>query len=664
MKLVIVESPTKAKTLGQFLGKGYKVESSYGHMRDLPRGSLGVDVENNFEPKYVIPRRVQKNVTALKKKAADVDEVVLATDEDREGEAIAWHLTRALKLENPENIKRIVFHEITQSAIEEAIEHPRKINQDLVDAQQARRVIDRLVGYKLSPFLWKKLRGGLSAGRVQSVALKIIVEREEEIRAFKPEEYWTILGSFGAQKGEFEADLISKGDKKLDKFDIKTAKDAQTIANDIKKATAQVVSVKKKETKRRPLPPFITSTLQQESSRKLRYSAKKTMVLAQKLYERGHITYMRTDSVNLSKQSVAAAKTWLKENLGDKYASAAPKFYKGKSKLAQEAHEAIRPTKPQADPESLKLTGDEAKVYQLIWQRFMASQMPDAIFDQTTVDVSAKGSKDKYGLRVTGTITKFDGFLRVWPNKSKDKELPDIQEKEELKVIDAKTEQHFTEPPARYNEASLIKTLEEFGIGRPSTYAPIISVIQDRGYVSKDKNRRFIPEEIGEMVNKLLVEHFPSIVDVGFTAKIEEEFDEIANGLEDWRSMVKKFYEPFAENLDKKYDEVKKDKAMLEQPTEEPCDKCGRKMVIKHGRYGKFMACPGFPECKNTKNIKEEPEQIGMQCPECHKADIVVRKTRKGRTFYGCARYPECEYASWDNPKEKKEKKDEKVDKG
>ena len=650
MKLVIVESPTKAKTLSGFLGKEYNIESSYGHVRDLPKGTLGVDIEKRFEPKYIVPRKAQKNLNSLKKLASGAEEVILATDEDREGEAIAWHLAEALNLKT--DPKRIVFHEITRSAIEKAIENPRSINKDLVDAQQARRIMDRLVGYKLSPFLWKKVRGGLSAGRVQSVALKLIVDREIEIRGFKPQEYWSISGLFEGKGEKFEGELIKRDGDKIDKFDVKTARDAQVIANDIKKGKASIFSATKKEVSRRPLPPYITSTLQQDGSRRLGFSSKKTMVLAQKLYENGHITYMRTDSVNLSKESTLAAKTWLGANLGEKYAGVAPRVYRGKSKLAQEAHEAIRPTNPSVTPETIKVAGDEGRLYNLIWRRFMASQMPDAKFETVALDVKVDGIKSKYIMRANGNIMLFDGFLNIWLSKIEEKSLPNLDKGNEVQVLDCLTGQHFTEPPARYNEASLIKSLEEFGIGRPSTYAPIISVIQDRGYVLKDQNKRFVPEEIGEIVSKLLSKHFPAIVDVAFTASIEEKFDEIANGLENWQEMIKNFYEPFAENLDKKYTEVKKDKAMLEQPTDIDCDKCGRKMVIKHGRFGKFMACPGFPECKNTKNIKQEAEKIDMNCPECHEGDIVVRRTKKGRTFYGCGRYPDCKYASWKNPKE------------
>lgn len=650
MKLVIVESPTKAKTLSGFLGKEYHIESSYGHVRDLPKGQLGVDIEKHFEPKYVIPRKAQKNLNNLKKLATKADDVILATDEDREGEAIAWHLAEAIGIKK--NINRIVFHEITKSAIEKALEKPRDINKDLVDAQQARRVIDRLVGYKLSPFLWKKVRGGLSAGRVQSAALRLIVDRENEIRAFKPQEYWSVRAMFESKGDKFEGELIKRGTTKVEKLDIKNAREAQLLVNDIKKGKAVVFAATKKEMARRPLPPYITSTLQQDGSRKLGFSSKKTMVVAQKLYENGHITYMRTDSVNLSKESTAAAKRWLSETLGDKYATSAPRGYRGKSKLAQEAHEAIRPTNPAAAPDGMKLSADEGKLYNLIWRRFMSSQMPDAKFEAVTLDIKVDGTKEKYILRANGSTMLFDGFLNIWPSKFEEKSLPALDKGEVVQVVDCITDQHFTEPPARYNEASLIKSLEEHGIGRPSTYAPIISVIQTRGYVVKDQNRRFVPEQIGEVVNDLLSKHFPEIVDVSFTADIEEKFDEIANGLEDWQKMIADFYTPFADNLDKKYTEVKKDKNMLEKPTDIDCDKCGRKMVIKHGRFGEFLACPGFPECKNTKNIKKEAEKIDMQCPECHEGDIVVRRTKKGRTFYGCSRYPECEYASWKNPKE------------
>jgi DNA topoisomerase-1 len=652
MKLIIVESPTKARTIGGFLGKGFVVESSYGHVRDLPKGKLGVD-ETTLEPQYVIPTKSRKTINKLKKTASESKEVILATDEDREGEAIAWHLAQALGLRLEKKIKRIAFHEITKSALEEAIKKPRIINKDLVDAQQARRVIDRLVGYKLSPFLWKKIRGGLSAGRVQSVVLKLIVDREREIKDFTPQEYWTVKGLFESIGGQLEAELIGVGNKKLDKFDITTPRDAQLIANDIKKSDAKVSDIGKKEIIKRPLPPLITSTLQQDASRKLGFSAKKTMLLAQRLYEGGLITYMRTDSVHLSRESVVAAKEWLEKNLGMEYGKSAPRAYQSKSKLAQEAHEAIRPTKPSLTPEQTEVQGDEKKLYGLVWRRFMASQMPDARFEVTTIKIKAKGVQNHYELRTGSTITKFDGFQNVLPSKNESVNLPELKKNEPLKVIEITPEQHFTEPLPRYNEASLIKSLEEYGIGRPSTYAPIISVIQDRGYVIKDKNRRFIPEEIGELVNRILVEHFPNIVDIDFTVKMEEEFDEVANGLEEWKKVVAEFYKPFLKNLDKKYEEVEKTE-VAEEETNIECEQCGRKMIIKFGRFGKFMACPGYPECKNTKNLKAPAEKLGLGCAKCPDGEIVTRRTKRGRLFYGCSRYPACDYATWKDPREEK----------
>jgi len=659
MKLVVVESPTKAKTISKFLGKDYVVESSYGHMRDLPKGKLGVDVEKNFEPHYVIPRKVQKKVTALKKEAAKADSVILATDEDREGEAIAWHLLHALKIE-PKDAKRIVFHEITESAINEAIKNPRDINEDLVDAQQARRIIDRLVGYKLSPFLWKKIRGGLSAGRVQSVAVKLIALREEEIKTFKPREYWSISALLGKDSKEFAAEVSRVDDKNLDKFDIKTEKEAKQITKDIEDSGVSVASVNKKEAKRNPLPPFTTSTLQQVASARLRFSAKQTMMFAQRLYEAGHITYMRTDSLNLSKDSLVVAKKFINDEFGKNYASAAPRVFKSKSKLAQEAHEAIRPTNPTKLPGSIK-DEKQRKLYELIWQRFIASQMPQAVFDSTTVEIEARGKDKNYILKANGNILKFDGFLKVWPSKISEKELPDLKDGDKLQLKEVKPEQHFTEPPPRYNEASLVKALEEFGIGRPSTYAPIISVIQDRGYVEKNSSRRFEPTETGIVVNKVLSEHFPQIVDVGFTAHIEEDFDSVAEGKRKWQAIVENFYNPFNENLEKKYEEVKKEEFV--EKTDEKCDVCGSGMIVKYGRFGKFLACSNYPECKNTKSLKAPPKEIGMKCPTCgpkHEGQVIMRRTKRGKVFFGCSRYPECDFASWTNPLEPDKKEDDK----
>jgi len=658
-KLVIVESPTKAKTIAKFLGKDYEVESSFGHIRDLPRSTLGIDVDHDFEPKYLIPAKSRKTVTNLKKLTKKSDGVILATDEDREGEAIAWHLAEALDLKDSET-ERIVFHEITKKAIEEALEHPRQIDMKKVDAQQARRILDRIVGYKLSPFLWKKVARRLSAGRVQSVALRLIVEREEEIRKFKPEEYWTIVAILNpsvipsaSEESFFESNLIKINDEILDKLDIKNKTGADKIVADLEKAKYQVASVQHKEVKRNPSPPFTTSTLQQTSSSRMGFTAKKTMFLAQKLYEHGHITYMRTDSVNLSQQSLSEAKNWLQKSLGKKYAEQAPRFFKTKSKGAQEAHEAIRPAHVNTTPDTIKLAGDEKRIYELIWQRFVASQMPQAIFDHTTIDIKA----DKYTLRTTGNVLRFDGFLKIWPQKSEDKIVPELKEKEELDLKEIQSDQHFTEPPPRFNEASLVKTLEEFGIGRPSTYAPIISVIQDRGYVEKD-NGRFVPTKIGETVNKMLVEHFPQIVDIGFTSDMENSLDAVADGKEKWQDLVGAFYEPFIKNLEVKYKEVKDAEKIEPEKTDEVCEECGKPMVIRTGRFGKFMACSGFPECKNTKKVegeqKAESESTGIKCEECGEGELLERFTRKGhRKFWGCSRYPKCQNATWEDPAKK-----------
>jgi DNA topoisomerase-1 len=666
MKLVIVESPTKAATIKKFLGEEYKVESSYGHVRDLPKSKLGIDLEKDFEPQYIIPKKSQKRVTLLKKEAAKAEEVVLATDEDREGEAIAWHLTRALELVNPKTesqnakpVKRIAFHEITKPAIRAALANPRHLDSNLVDAQQARRVLDRLVGYKLSPFLWKKVARGLSAGRVQSVALRLIADREEEIKKFIPQEYWTIAAEFEAAGGKFGAELIRIGGKTLEKLGVKSGAEAENIADGLRKSAFRLGAVEKKETRKNPLPPFTTSTLQQAAAGRLGFSAQKTMFLAQELYENGYITYMRTDSVNLSREAAAAAGKWLAENLGKEYALESPRFFKSKSRLAQEAHEAIRPTDVNISPDALpKFKGkgadkDRKRVYELIWRRFVASQMTPAIFDSVKIDVLGKG-REEYVLRANGSILKFDGFLKVWPVKFEEKELPPLAEGEGAKLLEVKPSQHFTEPPPRYNEASLIKTLEQYGIGRPSTYAPIISVIKNRGYVEK-KQGRFYPTEIGALVNKVLTENFSEIVDIGFTAKMEEELDEIAEGKINWRSVIREFYAPFSEHLEKMYESVRKEE-IFEEKTEEKCEKCGKPMLVKIGRFGKFLACSGFPECKNAKSLKEPPKPTGLKCPKCGEGDVIERRVRNGRArgkiFWGCSRYPKCDYASWQNPLE------------
>ncbi len=688
MKLVIVESPTKANTISKFIGKEYRVESSFGHVRDLPKSRFGIDLEKNFEPTYIIPVKAKTRVTELRKLASKAKEIILASDEDREGEAIAWHLRQVLEGKGSKTkrdsvsviegkpINRIVFHEITETAIKNALTHPRELDQKMVDAQQARRILDRLVGYKLSPFLWKKIAKGLSAGRVQSVALRLIVDRENEIRAFKPEEYWSISAKLKTQNSKlktedgFEADLIKVAGKVLDKFDIKTKADAEKIAADLKNASYSVTSVKKTETKKNPSGPFTTSTLQQTASTRLGYSAKKTMTLAQILYENGHITYMRTDSLNLSKESQAAAAEYLQTTFGEKYVSV--KSYHTKSKGAQEAHEAVRPTKL-THPDELPVS-DEAvrKLYRLIWQRFLASQMPHAVFDATQVDVET--ADKKYTLRANGNTMKFDGFLKVYPQSFEEKQLPVLAEADKLKLEKVTPDQHFTEPPGRYSEAKLIKTLEEFGIGRPSTYVSIISVIQARNYVRKEGGR-FHPTEIGEMVSKLLTTHFPQVVDIGFTAKIESELDEVAEGTIVWQAPLREFYDPFAKLLEEKYASVEKENP--DEATDEVCactgkssspnskceheGSCGKPMIIKFGRFGKFLACSGFPECKNAKNVnRAEALTINMKCPKCletperkdNPGDVVVKQTRKGRKrmFWGCSRYPDCTFATWNDP--------------
>ena len=674
--LIIVESPTKARTISKFLDNSYIVLSSFGHVRDLPKSKLGVDPENNFEPYYLIPQKAKANVKVLKEAAKKTKEVILATDEDREGEAIAWHITKVLtevkksRSKKPDAVqpvaphyefRRIVFHEITKNAILESLEHPRELNDNLVDAQQARRILDRLVGYELSPFLWKKLMRGLSAGRVQSAAVRLIVQREEEIKKFLAQEYWTVEALLSPANVDtpFSATLIQKDGKKLEKFDIPDKEAADAIVHASQKAKYTVAGVTKKEFRKIPAPPFTTSTLQQEGAKKLRFTARQTMMFAQQLYEgvdisegaaAGLITYMRTDSVSIAQEALEKAKQVITEMYGDKYSLEAPRRFKTKSKLAQEAHEAIRPTDPARTPEALKtyLSPQQFRLYDLIWRRFMASQMEVAVFDTTTIDISAvlQDAKETYLFRANCVIKKFDGFLAVYPMKFEDALLPECAEGQELSLKKIKGVQHFTQPPARYTEASLIKALEEHGIGRPSTYAPTISTIQARNYVEKNDQRRLQPTEIGTKVDTMLREHFPQIVDIAFTANMEEKLDGVAEGTVDWRKMIGEFYGPFHENLTKKYEEVKEDKPP-EEKTDELCEKCGKPMVIKTGRFGRFLACSGFPECKNTKTIRKT---IGMKCPQCNEGEIVMKRTKKKRTFWGCSRYPECDYATWKNP--------------
>mgnify|MGYP001558966242 CR=1 FL=1 len=639
MKLVIVESPTKSKTISKFLGKDYVVKASFGHVRDLPKSKLGVDVDKNFEPSYIIPTKAKKLVSELKKDSAKAEETILATDEDREGESIAWHLAEALKLKNPQ---RIVFHEITKTAIEKALESPRKIDMNLVDSQQARRILDRIVGYKLSPFLWKKVMKGLSAGRVQSVAVRLIVEREREIQKFVPVEYWSISAFLKRDGKEFESGLSKKDGKPVDKLEIKNKEEAEKILSDLNGAEYIVKNVERKETNKYPSPPFTTSTLQQAAFQRFGFTAKMTMSLAQRLYEEGHITYHRTDSFNLSEASLAGAKKYITENIGNNYWAGKFVKYRTKSNSAQEAHEAIRPAYPEKTPQLLSIDARQLKLYTLIWQRFISSQMASAVFDSVAADIEAKN----YTFRASGQTLKFDGFLKIYPTKFEQKDLPNLEKDDNLELVKLSNDQHFTEPPARYNDASLIKTLEKYGIGRPSTYAPTIATIQDRNYIDKNEQKRFIPTETGTIVNDILVENFPEVVDIDFTAKMEKELDEVAEGKDTWQKTCKDFYGPFAKNLKEKYNEVPKEN--LDIKTDKICPKCGSPMVEKMGRFGRFYACTAFPKCKHTESL--ESEKLDIKCPKCREGNMVVKKTKRGKIFYGCDMYPKCDFATWDKP--------------
>ncbi|AGB40618.1 DNA topoisomerase I, bacterial [Halobacteroides halobius DSM 5150] len=652
--LVIVESPAKAKTISKFLGSDFTVEASMGHVIDLPKSQLGVDVENNFEPKYITIRGKGKTLQKLKRKAKKSKEVLLATDPDREGEAISWHLARALKMDE-ESDCRIEFNEITKSAVQDALEEPRRIDQDRVDAQQARRVLDRLVGYKLSPLLWKKVKKGLSAGRVQSVAVRIICEREEEIKAFEPQEYWTLDTKLkDKNKGQFKAKLYRINNKK---FALGSKQETDQVISELKEEDLKVSKIKEGKRRRNPSPPFTTSSLQQQASNYLHFSTKKTMYLAQQLYEGidlgaegtvGLITYMRTDSTRISKEAQANTRDYIADNLGDKYLPDTPKKYKAKSG-AQDAHEAIRPTSVFKTPQKVKqyLGKQQYKLYKLIWERFVASQMKPAVYK--TLRVNIKG--EKYWLRANGSQQVFPGFLKVDTSKQqkKDKELPSLEEGAKIDIVELLPDQHFTKPPARYSEAKLVKTLEKKGIGRPSTYAAIVGTIEKRGYVTKE-NKRFKPTELGEIVNGLLVEHFPNVTNVKFTAQLEADLDRIEAGKNDWIEVLKSFYSPFSDRLEEAKENMEQVQ-LEEKETDVICEKCGNNMVIKHGRYGKFLACPGFPDCKNTKPLLDK---VGVKCPECKDGDVVKRKSKKGRTFYGCSNYPDCEFMTWHQPVEKK----------
>ena len=649
MNLIIVESPTKCKTLQKFLGKDYLIASSYGHIRDLPQKELGVDIKNNFEPTYVVPPKAKPHLKVLQDDMKKSKAVILATDSDREGEAIAWHLSELLKLKDP---KRIVFHEITKTAIEHALKNPRKLDLKLVNSQQARRILDRLVGYKLSPFLWKKVMRGLSAGRVQSVAVRLVCEREKAIQAFVPVEYWSIAAKLLKLKtlNEIEAFLVKKDGKSIGKLEIKSEKEANDILSDLRGAQYQVSSIEKREEKRHPAPPFTTSTLQQTAWSNFKFSAKKTMTLAQALYERGFITYHRTDSVNLSAESQAMAKNFILQNFGNDYWPGFSRIFKTKSKSAQEAHEAIRPTNTGLNAEEFtkntKISGKDIKnLYDLIWQRFLASQMQEATFNSMAVEIQA----NNYTFQANGQTLKFDGFLKVYPTKFTENELPVLEKNELLDLKELSPLQHFTQPPARYSEATLVKALEKEEIGRPSTYAPIMDTIQQRGYVEKDEKKKLKPTKIGTIVNDVLVENFPQIVDLTFTAKMEKELDEIAEGKDTWAKTLKDFYIPFEENLKIKEREViKKD---LTEKTDQKCPECGADVIIRLGKYGKFLACSAFPKCKYTENIKRP--SIGIKCPKCFQGEIVEKITKRKKIFYGCANWPKCDFAMWDKPIDK-----------
>lgn len=652
--LVIVESPAKAKTIKKFLGRNYKVEASMGHVRDLPKSQLGVDIENDFEPKYITIRGKGELLKKLRKEAQSASQVFLATDPDREGEAISWHLAHALKIDINSSC-RIEFNEITKTAVKEAIKKPRPINKNLVDAQQARRILDRIVGYQISPLLWRKIRKGLSAGRVQSVATRIICEREREIQNFVPEEYWSLVGNFHKENHTqiFEANFYGLNGKKLE---LKNKQQVDEIINALKGADFIVQEVKKGTKKRNPSPPFTTSTLQQEASRKLGFTAQKTMMLAQQLYEGidiegegsvGLITYIRTDSTRVSPSAQNEALDYILSKYGNEYKPDKPNLFRSK-KGTQDAHEAIRPTSVLRDPESIKgsLKRDQYRLYKLIYQRFLASQMTPAIFETMTIIIKGKD----YIFRATGSRKVFQGYSILYEEGSdeakeeKDIDLPEVIEGEKLVLKELVPNQHFTQPPPRYTEASLVRTLEEMGIGRPSTYAPTIHTITSRGYVERDK-RTLIPTELGFIVNDLMTEYFPDIVDYQFTAEMEEVLDKVEEGEKYWKDILRDFYPNFKKLLDYADGQIPQIE-IKDEESDVVCENCGVNMVIKTGRYGRFLACPNFPECRNTKPLIEE---LDVPCPKCG-SNIVIRKTKRGRKFYGCSQYPQCDFVSWDPP--------------
>jgi len=673
-KLVIVESPAKARSIGRYLGSGYTVKASMGHIRDLPKSTMGIDIDADFHPKYLIPRDKSKVVKELKESVAGAKEIYLATDPDREGEAIAWHLLHATDAED-KPVHRVVFHEITPEAVTSAIEHPRDIDMDLVNAYQARRILDRLVGYSISPLLWKKVKRGLSAGRVQTAALRIVVEREREIEQFIPVEYWSldadvakVTGKKPTSKDTFRASLHQIAGKKAE---LHTEDETQAVVKALDGATWRVGDVVRSERRRRPQPPFTTSTMLQEASRKLGFQVGRTTRTAQELYEgvdlgaegtQGLITYMRTDSTNIAVSAQQAAREVIADRFGGEFVPAKPPTYTRKQKGAQEAHEAIRPTNPARTPETVKslLSATQFRLYQLIWQRFMASQMADAVLDNTRVDMAvgpeaeiADVKKAPFVFRATGSIVRFQGWMAVYQQGRDEGEedeldkgaLPDVAPGDPIDLLKLLPEQHFTQPPPRYTQATLVKALEEQGIGRPSTYPSTVATLQARNYVAVEE-RKLVPTELGFVVNDLLVEHFPSLFDVGFTSQLEDELDDIASGEREWVPTLKEFHGPFTQTLEKAEQTMERVQ-IKDEPTDEVCELCGRPMVIKLGRFGKFLACSGFPDCRNARPLLTK---IDVTCPTCHQGEIVERRSKKGRKFYGCERYPECDFVSWNKP--------------
>lgn len=653
-KLVIVESPAKAKTIGKYLGKNYIVEASMGHVRDLPKSRLGVDIDNNYTPKYITIRGKGELIDKLRKAAKKADKVYLATDPDREGEAISWHLANILKISDDESC-RIVFNEVTKTAVKASIKEARKINLDLVDAQQARRILDRLVGYEISPILWKNVKWGLSAGRVQSAALKLICDREKEINEFVPKEYWSVDCILKKERKKFPVRISTYKNKKIE---IETEEVSSNIIKDLREGAFVVKTIKKGKKSRNPLPPFTTSTLQQDANKKLNFMTKRTMSIAQGLYEGveikgygtvGLITYMRTDSVRISEEAQGKAKEFIESSYGKEYLPDSPRIYKGKKNI-QDAHEAIRPTYVEITPEVAKenLTAEQYKLYSLIWKRFIASQMASCELNTNSIDIT----NGDYKFKASGSVISFDGFMKIYEYSNEDDEksvlLPELEEGEELKLESLEGIQHFTQPAPRYTEASFVKLLEEKGIGRPSTYVPTISTLLGRNYVIREK-KNLIPTELGDIVNNIVSEYFKQIVDVDFTAAMERKLDNVEEGNENWTKIVEEFFTPLKVAIDKAEKEISK-VVIEDKVSDVKCEKCGRMMVIKRGRFGEFLACPGYPECKNAKPIVEE---IDVPCPACGKK-IVAKKSKKGKKFFGCSGYPECKFVSWYEPVKEK----------